>query len=67
MKKMILRAAILVSGGCACGTAGAVSSGSMEVDSLAVVLDQVDVVANRATAKNAGRVHQYWQTGADGQ
>ena len=48
---MILRAAILVSGGCACGTAGAVSSGSMEVDSLAVVLDQVDVVANRATAK----------------
>lgn len=51
MKKVILRTAALLVVGAAVQVVGAKQTTAGEADSLAVVLNQVDVVANRATAK----------------
>lgn len=48
---MILRTTLLMVGAVVCDTAGAVSVDSMDRDSISVVLNQVDVVANRADSK----------------
>lgn len=48
---MILRTTLLMVGAVVCDTAGAVSVDSVEGDSMSVVLNQVDVVANRADSK----------------
>lgn len=48
---MILRTTLLMVGAVVCDTAGAVSIDSMDGDSISVVLNQVDVVANRADSK----------------
>lgn len=48
---MILRTTLLMVGAVVCDTAGAVSVDSVDGDSMSVVLNQVDVVANRADSK----------------
>lgn len=48
---MILRTTLLMVGAIVCDTAGAVSVDSVDGDSMSVVLNQVDVVANRADSK----------------
>lgn len=48
---MILRTTLLMAGAVVCDTAGAVSVDSVDGDSMSVVLNQVDVVANRADSK----------------
>lgn len=48
---MILRTTLLMVGAVVCDTAGAVSIDSVDGDSMSVVLNQVDVVANRADSK----------------
>lgn len=48
---MILRTTLLMVGTVVCDTAGAVSVDSVDGDSMSVVLNQVDVVANRADSK----------------
>ncbi len=48
---MILRTTLLMVGAVVCDTASAVSVDSVDGDSMSVVLNQVDVVANRADSK----------------
>lgn len=48
---MILRTTLLMVGAVVCDTAGAVSVDRVDGDSMSVVLNQVDVVANRADSK----------------
>lgn len=48
---MILRTTLLMIGAVVCDTASAVSVDSVDGDSMSVVLNQVDVVANRADSK----------------
>lgn len=48
---MILRTTLLMVGAVVCDTAGAVSVDSVDGDSMSVVLNQVDIVANRADSK----------------
>lgn len=48
---MIFRTTLLMVGAVVCDTAGAVSVDSVDGDSMSVVLNQVDVVANRADSK----------------
>lgn len=48
---MILRTTLLMVGAVVCDTAGAVSVDNVDGDSMSVVLNQVDVVANRADSK----------------